>query len=251
MDGNFDSKVKTVEGTWAKRCNNYYFLANTKRRGPHIINNKLDETRNNLMGKVKNAYKYVYDNLLNEFDWIFKADDDTYAIIENMRFLLSHYNSSENSYLGYHFNRYVHNGYMSGGAGYVISNAGFRKLVEEGIRKENCNPVPTKVDPEVSEDINIAKCLNKTGVSVLSSLDVFKRETFHPYPLHQYLTGSLPAYMYEWSMTSPQTVSIRWGRLKRKSAFEHVQNAHITKTRLFKYIENFTTKKGKFSYKKF
>ena len=208
VDANFETKVRAVEGTWAKRCNRYYFIANTRRTGPHIINIHLDESRNNLMKKIKSAYKYVYDNFIDDFDWMFKADDDTYAILENMRFLLSNYNSSDKGYLGYHFNRYVYNGYMSGGAGYVVSNGALRKLVEEGIDKDVCNPAPTKVDPEVSEDVNIGKCLNKTGVTVLSSLDVHGRETFHPYPVHQNLLGELPSYMYSWSMNTPKTVCI-------------------------------------------
>lgn len=207
MDANFDYKVKTVEGTWAKRCNSYYFIANTERKGPHIIQSSVEEKRNNLVRKVTGAYKYVYERFLNEFDWIFKADDDTYAILENMRFLLSNYNSSEPGYLGYHFNRHVYNGYMSGGAGYVISNGAFRTLIEEGINKNTCNFSPTTKDPEASEDINVGHCLNKTGVSILSSLDIFGRETFHPYPIHQYLTGSLPTYLYQWARTKPETVS--------------------------------------------
>ena len=96
---------------------------------------------------------------------------------------------------------------MSGGAGYVLSKSAFKILVEEGIDKDICNFSPTKIDPEASEDINIGHCLNKTGVPVLSSLDVFGRETFHPYPVQQYLTGSLPGYLYEWAMTKPETVS--------------------------------------------
>ena len=160
------------------------------------------------MQKVTKAFKHIYEHLMTEFDWIFKSDDDTYAILENMRFLLSHYNSSKPGYLGYHFNRHVHNGYMSGGAGYVLSKAAFRTLIEEGINKDSCNFSPTNLDPEASEDINIGRCLNKTGIPVLSSLDIFGRETYHPYPVQQYLTGSLPGYLYEWAMTKPETVSI-------------------------------------------
>ena len=100
MDSDLDSKAKTVEGTWAKRCNSYHFVANTKRNGPHIIHSSVEEKRNNLMQKVTDAFKHIHENLMTEFDWIFKCDDDTYAIIENMRFLLSHYNSSKPGYLG-------------------------------------------------------------------------------------------------------------------------------------------------------
>ena len=50
-----------------------------------------------------------------------KADDDSYVILENLRFLLSDYNSSDPIWFGCEFKVIVKEGYMSGGAGYVLS----------------------------------------------------------------------------------------------------------------------------------
>ena len=54
-----------------------------------------------------------------------------------------------------------------------------------------------------------------------------------------------------WSMVSPtiQTAIVRH-RLLKQILYDGTISTPITKTRLFKYIENFTTKKGKFSDKK-
>ena len=62
------------------------------------------------------AFKYMYDNHINEADWFMKADDDTFAIMENLRYFLSDKNPSDAVYYGHHFNVIVKpQGYFSGG----------------------------------------------------------------------------------------------------------------------------------------
>ena len=66
--------------------------------------------RKNLWGKTKKAVVAAFTEYEDQFDWIFKvalswrqknegetlqADDDTYVIMENLRNLLGHFNSSK------------------------------------------------------------------------------------------------------------------------------------------------------------
>ncbi|QQP41194.1 Uncharacterized protein FKW44_015482 [Caligus rogercresseyi] len=57
-----------------------------------------------------------------------KADDDTYVIVENLRYLLQNYSSSDPLHFGCRFKPFTKSGYMSGGAGYVLSREALDRL---------------------------------------------------------------------------------------------------------------------------
>jgi glycoprotein-N-acetylgalactosamine 3-beta-galactosyltransferase len=67
------------------------------------------------------AASQVHKNYRDEADWFVKADDDTYMVVENLRYMLAPYNTSHPIYFGHRFRPYVKQGYMSGGSGYVLS----------------------------------------------------------------------------------------------------------------------------------
>ena len=77
----------------------------------------VEEGRDWLWAKTKEAFKYVWEHHRDEADWFMKADDDTYVIVENLRFMLSEFDPNYPIYFGCRFKPFVKQGYMSGGAG--------------------------------------------------------------------------------------------------------------------------------------
>jgi len=60
------------------------------------------DNRNRLTGKVRLALQFVHDNTNVSFDWIMKADDDTFVIMENLKYLLSLVDPAIPVYTGFH-----------------------------------------------------------------------------------------------------------------------------------------------------
>nr|AIA93486.1 CAZy families GT31 protein [uncultured bacterium] len=53
--------------------------------------------------------------------------------MENMRYMLNDYNSSDPIYFGFRMKPYVSQGYMSGGGGYVLSKESVKRFVTVSI----------------------------------------------------------------------------------------------------------------------
>ena len=96
--------------------------------------------------------------------------------MENLRYFLSSYNYSEPIWFGSEFK--VIGGYMSGGAGYVLSKEAVRRFYEISLP----NASLCEHDDTGSEDVNMGYCLKNVGVVGMDSRDNFDRTRF--FPLH-------------------------------------------------------------------
>ncbi|KAM7533405.1 hypothetical protein Aperf_G00000120657 [Anoplocephala perfoliata] len=172
------SKAVHVKATWAPRFNGYIFISSEVDPNLPSIRAVENESRAILWEKTRQAFFYAEKNLLNDYDFFMKADDDSYVIVENLRFILAKLDPNQPFIMGRRFNKFVKQGYLSGGAGYVVSRAAL-KLIAEGMGKE----MPSCKKRGGAEDVNLGACAEAVGVKIIDSLDEHGEEAFHPFYL--------------------------------------------------------------------
>lgn len=184
---NFERKAVHVQHTWARRCDKYFFTSTTLHPNLSVLllNMSMPEVRSHLWVKMRNVLRRLYA-YIDDYDYFFKADDDTYTIVENLRALLRHHSPDDPFMLGYRWNVLCPGGFFSGGAGYLLSREALRRLVERAIDKHpSC---PTK--DEDQEDVKTSYCAKLVGVKMLDTYGETGLSVFHPYNLPAHFNTS-------------------------------------------------------------
>lgn len=181
---NLESRTKHIKQTWAKHCHNVLYMSSVKTDFPTVELN-VSEGRENLYWKTIRALQYIHEHHLDEANWFLKADDDTFVVIENLQYILSKLDPEKPLYLGRRFSPFISQGYMSGGAGYVLSKEALRRFVK-GFQTGECTHFST------IEDMALGKCMETMKVEPVDTRDMKGRQTFHPFPLDHYIIRQLP-----------------------------------------------------------
>ncbi|KAF3689778.1 Glycoprotein-N-acetylgalactosamine 3-beta-galactosyltransferase 1-B [Channa argus] len=189
---NLETKARHVKATWSRHCNVVVFMSSVEDPNFPTVGLGTKEGRDQLYWKTIRAFHYAYEHHAHEADWFLKADDDTYVIVDNLRWVLANYTPDDPIYFGRRFKPYTKQGYMSGGAGYVLSREALRRFVE-GFKNKQCTHT-TSV-----EDLAMGQCMEKVGVLAGDSRDTVHRETFHPFVPEQHLTAKFPKSFWYWS----------------------------------------------------
>uniref|UniRef100_A0A914V7J4 Glycoprotein-N-acetylgalactosamine 3-beta-galactosyltransferase 1 n=1 Tax=Plectus sambesii TaxID=2011161 RepID=A0A914V7J4_9BILA len=197
---NHERRAVHVKATWARRCNKYIFISSEANDILPAIKLNVSEGRPLLWDETKAAFKYVYDHYINDYDWFMKADDDTYVIVENLRLMLLAHQPTEPIYFGCKFKPLVKQGYMSGGAGYILSRAALRRFAEIGLHNHSL----CSADQRGDEDVQMGQCLEGVGVRAGDSRDTYGRHRMLPFMPEAHLDPGdrmvghsfFPAYTY-------------------------------------------------------
>lgn len=112
---NLVSRAKPIHETWGSRCDRHFFITepfsgnvtseerNMTQYLPIAPIEGIIEGYDHLTQKSNFAFLFAHENLRDECGWFVKADDDTYLIIENLKWFLSERNESEPVTFGYNF----------------------------------------------------------------------------------------------------------------------------------------------------
>uniref|UniRef100_UPI00398E740D glycoprotein-N-acetylgalactosamine 3-beta-galactosyltransferase 1-like n=1 Tax=Pristiophorus japonicus TaxID=55135 RepID=UPI00398E740D len=189
---NLELKAKHVKATWGKRCSILLFMSSESNPDFPTIGLGTKEGRKELYRKTIEAFRYVHKHHINKADWFLKADDDTYVVMDNLRLLLSKYNPDEPVYVGRHFKTDLKQGYMSGGAGYVLSREALNRYVA-AFGDKTCSHTSHV------EDMALGTCMEILGIAPADSRDNHLRETFLPLSLLSHLIkGRLSKSFWYW-----------------------------------------------------
>lgn len=189
---NLEKKARHVKATWSRHCNVVVFMSSVDDPDFPTVGLGTKEGRDQLYWKTIRAFHYAYEHHAHEADWFLKADDDTFVIVDNLRWVLANHSADEPIYFGRRFKPYTKQGYMSGGAGYVLSKEALRRFVE-GFKSKTCTHTSSV------EDLAMGQCMEKVGVTAGDSRDTNLRETFHPFVPEQHLTTKFPKSFWYWS----------------------------------------------------
>uniref|UniRef100_A0A3B4E0G6 Glycoprotein-N-acetylgalactosamine 3-beta-galactosyltransferase 1 n=1 Tax=Pygocentrus nattereri TaxID=42514 RepID=A0A3B4E0G6_PYGNA len=186
-----ESRAKHVHATWGKHCNKVLYMSSEESDFPTVKLN-VTEGRDQLYWKTIRAFQFIYEHHLDDADWFLKADDDTFVVPENLRRLLSQLNTEDPLYLGRRFRPFIAQGYMSGGAGYVLSKEALRRFVK-GHDDGSCTHFSDV------EDMALGRCMETMKVTAVDTRDERRRQTFHAFPPDKYLlkqlTKSQPSHL--------------------------------------------------------
>ncbi|XP_053614004.1 glycoprotein-N-acetylgalactosamine 3-beta-galactosyltransferase 1-like isoform X2 [Plodia interpunctella] len=184
-----------IKRTWGKRCDILLFMSTGNDQRLPTVKLQTHEGKFMLWGKTQAAMRYIYTNYLNQAEWFLKADDDTYVIVENLKYMLNDYNTNDPIYFGYKIRLgSTKNGYFSGGASYVLSREALTRLVSKGLDPKLCNTSPIGY----AEDLDLTLCLDKLGVTPMDSRDEYERGRFFPFVPNHHVDATIKKDYWFW-----------------------------------------------------
>ena len=160
--GGLDAASRDVGATWARRCNDVMFASSVANsRFPAVaIPEGPDRTWR--------ALEYAHAHYTS--DWFFKVEDNTFVVVENLRYLLSQYNATQPLLLGDPWNELRHR--LTQGS---VNSGGLSREALTRLMK-------LKAEGKCTD---IMACIKEAGVNIVDTRDAQGRSRFSSYMTQQ------------------------------------------------------------------
>ncbi|KAM9375423.1 C1GALT1-specific chaperone 1 [Pholidichthys leucotaenia] len=162
----------TAKDTWGKHCDKAEFYTSESSKALEAVDlNEKDD-----WARLRKALKHAYENA-GDLRWFFIAQASTFAIIENLKYLVLTKDPSEPFYLG----NAMKSGeleYVSYESGIVLSYEALKRLIHVFQDEGKC-PERGRALWKLSEDKQLAVCLKYTGVFAENGEDARGKGVFN------------------------------------------------------------------------
>lgn len=126
-----EKNIDGAKNTWIQSCNNLKLIEIKTKKNKFVA---VKRTKENSSWVLLCQF---LKNITDQYDWYLIVNDNTFAILENLRYFVAPYNSSKPYYLG-HPVKFWNTVYNSGQAGYVLSN-GALKAFQRSLTETECS----------------------------------------------------------------------------------------------------------------
>ncbi|KAG5851867.1 hypothetical protein ANANG_G00056380 [Anguilla anguilla] len=157
----------TAKDTWSKHCDRAAFYSSESAKALEAVDLKEQDE----WAKLRKALKHAYDNA-GDLRWFFVARPTTFAIIENLKYLVLNKDPGQPFYIG----NALKSGeleYVEYESGIVLSLEALRRLVGIFHDEDKC-PERGRAIWKLSEEKQLAVCLKYTGVLARNPPDVIE-----------------------------------------------------------------------------
>ncbi|XP_056295504.1 C1GALT1-specific chaperone 1 isoform X2 [Pseudoliparis swirei] len=176
----------TAVDTWSKHCDKAVFYTSESSKALEAV----DLNENDDWARLRKALKHAYENA-GDLRWFFVAQATTFAIIENLKYLVLAKDPNEPFYLG----NVMKSGeleYVVYDSGIVLSYEALKRLVHVLKDEDKC-PERGRALWQLSEDKQLAVCLKYTGVFAENGEDAHGKGLFNSKSVDSLIADSMKA----------------------------------------------------------
>ncbi|KAL5280833.1 C1GALT1.2 family protein [Megaselia abdita] len=183
---NHKTKAKFIKETWGSRCNHIIFLSPKSIDSfETLVMPGAKEGRSYLWHSIREGLKYVHVKYMNKFDFVIKTDDNTYVVMENLRYLLETESPNEPKAFGFKYKDQD-----------VVYLSSVQILSRETVKRFALKAYPDESLCRTGEiwdsDIELGRCLKNIGVEFGETLDSEGKERVFPFsPRHHMLPETM------------------------------------------------------------